>query len=714
MKKRIIALLMTACVIFGTVCTAFASEASDPAKNSRWIVTDKSTVTAKYKNGDKFILVVSGEGDLYGKRMNDMFISWMDDNKVNIYSLIADRDDDVPDFVYDSIGNDFNTPCIVFAESKTAEGVPGADMDEKYSTAMNMFKKHYGAQDTELEAISVKYFPEKLVYVLGDTLVTNGLVLRAAYSDGTFSNVYDGYTCSGFSSASEGIKTVTVTYQGKTTGFNVTVSGNRTYDVDVVYYQTEARKMLAMTNEMRTSTDDAWCWNEDNTQKIRYPGLGTLTYDYNLEKVAMLRAAELVVRYGHTRPDGRANTTAITDGYNYFAENISLGYRDVQSAFDAFFETDKLYDEQGHRRNLLSGKFTCMACACASYDGINYWVQILRDPNSGAEATVAYDGEKAVGIDILNTGVEVEKIEIKSENIEMRKGEAIDLPEANISIKVKADTVEGLISKEMLLKEAEIAASKNWMSGDTNILRIENGKLKALEEGEAVIYISFGDKTEQVSVKVTESAPEAEQMTFTVKFGKEIQTTVTLPKDRFTVEKSGNVWKATAQLTNEELTQLLANAAPGEDYSIEGSNAVTVTASHATGEWVAEGAVNVKLVNPTKNAVLKAPGGSVDYRTNLKITATATGVPEGYYLVISANGQSVKGTNTSASLDITEAKADVNYSVKIVDAKGRTQSDSAERKLEKSETVKVNASFFKKLIAFFKGLFGSLPSVEIK
>ncbi len=714
MGKKIIALLMTTFVIMGTVCTAFASESTDPTKNSRWIEVNRLSATAKYNNGDKFILVVTDGDDIRSKRMNDMFVSWMDDNKVNIYNLCAAEDEDIPDFVFEYFDWGYiYTPSVLFVENKRIEGITGCDDDEKYPIAMNMFKAHYGTPGTELESISVKYFPEKLVYLLGDTLVTKGLVLRAAYSDGTFSNVYDGYECSGFSSAAEGVKTVTVTYQGKTTGFDVTVSGDRKYDVNVVYNQTDARKMLAMTNAMRTSTDNAWCWNESDTEKIKYPGLEALTYDYNLEKVAMQRAAELVVRYGHTRPDGRANTTAITDGYSYFAENISLGYIDVQSAFDAFFEDNEFYDGQGHRRNILSNKFTCMGCACASYEGINYWVQIFRSPNSGAEAAVAYDGEKAVGIDILNTGVEIESIQVDTENIEVRKGETIDLPEALISIKVKADTVEGLLSKEMLLDEAEITTSKNWMSGDTNILRINNGKLEGLEEGEAVIYISFGDKTEQINVRVTESVPEAEEMTFTVKFGKEAQTTVTLSKDRFTVEKSENVWKATAKLTNEELIRLLAKAAPGENYSIEGGDAVTVTASHATGEWVTE-QVNIKLVNPTKNAVLKAPAGSVDYRTNLKITATASGVPEGYYLVISANGQSVKGTNTSASLEINEAKADVNYSVKIVDAKGRTQSDSAERKLEKSETVKVNASFFKKLIAFFKGLFGSLPSVEIK
>ena len=74
-----------------------------------------------------------------------------------------------------------------------------------------------------LAGIAVATQPTKTVYQLGEELNTAGLTLTLRYSDGTSKIVSDGYTVSGFDSATAGTKIVTVTYQGKTTILNVTV-----------------------------------------------------------------------------------------------------------------------------------------------------------------------------------------------------------------------------------------------------------------------------------------------------------------------------------------------------------------------------------------------------------------------------------------------------------------------------------------------------------
>ena len=121
--------------------------------------------------------------------------------------------------------------------------------------------------------------------------------------------------------------------------------------------------------------------------------------------------------------------------------------------------------------------------------------------------------------------------------------------------------------------------------------------------------------------------------------------------------------------------------------------------------------------NPTANAKLNVAGAqTINFRSIVTITATATDVSEDYKLVLYVNGTKVaEGDNKSVSYEYGELKSDLNYSVKVIDANGKVQKDSNENELSKDGgKITCNAGFFKKLIAFFKGLFKSLPKVEVK
>lgn len=128
-------------------------------------------------------------------------------------------------------------------------------------------------------------------------------------------------------------------------------------------------------------------------------------------------------------------------------------------------------------------------------------------------------------------------------------------------------------------------------------------------------------------------------------------------------------------------------------------------------------------VNPTASAKLKVKSSAtVDYRSKVNITATASGVPKGYYVAI-YDGKKLleKGDNTKvvfAPEDSNgkplELKNDKTYTVKIIDAKGNVQKDANGKDLTSKIEIKVKQGFFDKFIAFFKGLFGLLPTVEIK
>ena len=72
-----------------------------------------------------------------------------------------------------------------------------------------------------LESITISG-PTKTEYKIGEKLDLTGLVVTAHYSDGSYQEVTD-YEVSGFDSSSEGAQTVTVSYQGETATFKITV-----------------------------------------------------------------------------------------------------------------------------------------------------------------------------------------------------------------------------------------------------------------------------------------------------------------------------------------------------------------------------------------------------------------------------------------------------------------------------------------------------------
>ncbi|MBP5282044.1 MAG: leucine-rich repeat domain-containing protein [Lachnospiraceae bacterium] len=185
------------------------------------------------------------------------------------------------------------------------------------------------------------------------------------------------------------------------------LSGGAQASAETVYYQemsgqygqTTARNMLALVNDFRTGSE-AWYWNEENTQQIYASGLSPLKYDYNLEKVAMLRAVEIAVKFSHTRPNGQSWSTAYEEcGYGFCyakGENIAYGYTTYSSVFNAWREDNDPYSGQGHRRNMLSSKFGAIGIGHFYYNGYHYWVQEFSSGSQNETATTANDSAATV------------------------------------------------------------------------------------------------------------------------------------------------------------------------------------------------------------------------------------------------------------------------------------------------------------------------------
>ena len=186
-------------------------------------------------------------------------------------------------------------------------------------------------------------------------------------------------------------------------GITAAAANWETKSISVTYQQSTARQMLSLVNEFRTG-NEAWAWNEGDTEKIYYNNLQPLQYDYELEKVAMLRAAEIAMKFSHTRPSGESCWTAYDDlGYDWkitAGENIAYGYSTYENAYLAWREDNDPYSGQGHRRNMLKTNAKAIGIGHVVYNGWHYWVQEFSGAVEGAAETAANDSDTDVMIKV--------------------------------------------------------------------------------------------------------------------------------------------------------------------------------------------------------------------------------------------------------------------------------------------------------------------------
>ncbi len=195
------------------------------------------------------------------------------------------------------------------------------------------------------------------------------------------------------------------------------------------YGQTEARSILNMINEMRTSSTDAWYWNSDDTTKTICNDLSELSYDYDLERIAMQRAAEIAMSYSHTRPDGTICFTAYDIPYLAVGENIAAGYTSAVGVNKGWREDDENYSGQGHRRNMLSNEFNCVGIGHAYYNGVHYWVEEFAYRDSiNTTATTANDSEQTVTVNVLQSKITDLDITLEQEKYDLQVNETVSVP----------------------------------------------------------------------------------------------------------------------------------------------------------------------------------------------------------------------------------------------------------------------------------------------
>ncbi len=466
----------------------------------------------------------------------------------------------------------------------------------------------------------------------------------------------------------------------------------------VTYHQTEARSILSRINSLRTGSD-AWYWNADNSKKITCSGLSALVYDYNLEKAAMQRAAELAVYYAHTRPNGESCFTAYSS--SYAGENIAYGQTSASQVQTAWEEATEMYDGQGHRRNMLSSGYTAVGIGCAEYNGRKYWVQEFRRPTVSTTVTTANDSAKTVSVTVLDKMISSRTLSTSYSSLSLEKGETSALPTVSQQLIISVTPHNTFSSLQ----------NCTWSSNNTLVATVSSGNVKAVGTGNAVLTGECVAGKVSIAVSVSSgSVPVTYSLTYNANGGSGAPSAQTgngyITLSSIKPTRSGYTFLGWSTYSNSTSAQYSA----GSSFNLTSNKSLYAV-------WRCDSPdTDEPIENPTLAATLNVRSGStVSYRSRITVTATAENVPEGYSLIIcDGNAQLAKGDNKSVLYNAGEMRESRTFTIKVIDSNGNVQKDGNGAELCKPCAVIVKSGFFNKLVAFFKALFKKLPSVEIK
>ena len=282
------------------------------------------------------------------------------------------------------------------------------------------------------------------------------------------------------------------------------------------YHQAQARGMLAKVNQFRTGTN-AWYWNSTNTKKIYVTGLKNYQYDYELEQIAMQRAAEIAVYYGaymdekdttyHIRPNGKQWDTAHTkynetNGYA-IGENLYMGHREIESentinnnaddAFNAWLEENKYSPYQSHRQNFLSVGygFDSMAVACFEVDRTFYFVQLFRSKCISSKATTVSENTVSKSVELSSNFVKELHLDDSATSRTLNIGDSITLkPTASFLSTMPFLQEVNLSTGEVTWAMTDLEVPTTLTSSNPKIVAVSGNKITALKAGTVTVTAS--------------------------------------------------------------------------------------------------------------------------------------------------------------------------------------------------------------------------------
>ena len=256
-------------------------------------------------------------------------------------------------------------------------------------------------------------------------------------------------------------------------------------DLMLEYDQKDAREMFDKLNEFRSSNS-------------KYP----LVYDYDLEKVAMQRAAEIAVLFdseNHNRPDGYNYKKTLEEfGFDisprnwFYGENILFGSSSTMDMENAFASLAG----DGSTAAIMNASFTCVGIGHVKVDKNDFWVQIFTDEEGRkSKKTDEFKGVKKVSVNIKSSLVTSVSCEYVSGETSVGRGKSVDAPVYGAKV-VFGGSEAGEIPIRL--------AGRLSFNSEDEYVRASRGKIYGLKAGEGEITARALGKEASVKITVTE------------------------------------------------------------------------------------------------------------------------------------------------------------------------------------------------------------------
>lgn len=143
---------------------------------------------------------------------------------------------------------------------------------------------------------------------------------------------------------------------------------------------TTTAKPTTTTKSPTTSAQGSYCLEFEmevvrlvNIERAQ-AGLAPLVMNASLRASAHVRAAELVTKFSHTRPNGTKWSTAINLSYRCAGENIAAGHSTPARVVQGWMGSE------GHRNNIMNGNYSEIGVGCYHDPGTShryYWAQLF-------------------------------------------------------------------------------------------------------------------------------------------------------------------------------------------------------------------------------------------------------------------------------------------------------------------------------------------------
>ena len=237
----------------------------------------------------------------------------------------------------------------------------------------------YNSNNKTLESISVKTLPNKTKYYYGVDSVfdPSGLVLTATYSDGSTKDIDTNFQCNPQLLGYAGKHTITVTYERKTTSFDVSMIpikslGIKKKPIKLVY---EKDKNFDSTGMMLLAT-------YDDGQKIEI----TKNYTYDPTKLDKVGGQDILIKFAGKETKLRVAVNGIVS-LNYRsdgdkAKNDDDKYEDISHAFyysDSYF----YYDNKSYHNDLAIISLGMEIASYSSHDTDSKYTKTYTADSNG-------------------------------------------------------------------------------------------------------------------------------------------------------------------------------------------------------------------------------------------------------------------------------------------------------------------------------------------